>query len=384
MYASVQALLDFEPELPTDESLQSTLYKNAPLESPQQTALITNLRAERRDHLRDLSAEIALLTDALSRLKEQKKRVNSQLHVCTSAIHSPIRALPADVMCDILSLAVVRAPWDPPQDLEISSPTNDVGARQSRQWLARARDLPLSMAIWEPKLPESEQSESSYLDERSEESEEDEDEESEEDEDEEDTESDVAGMGIILGCRVAFPTYRIRDLRLVGNADNILPHICPLPRDSFPFLERFHLKLYGVGNWHGMTPSIVVFAQSTRLWHLRLEGHIPEFFYENLHRRSLTDVHLGLCEPVLRRVAFLGQCPHLERLDIESQEFYPITRSDLDFDAVELGRLKSLTMRGLRCVYLPEKLTTPLLRSFSCVLPDMLKELSDEGLEVEL
>ena len=87
---------------PTDESLQSTLYKNAPLEFPQQTALITNLRAERRDHLRDLSAEIALLTDALSRLKEQKKRVNSQLHVCTSAIHSPIRALPADVMCDIL------------------------------------------------------------------------------------------------------------------------------------------------------------------------------------------------------------------------------------------------------------------------------------------
>ena len=79
----------------------------------------------------------------------------------------------------------------------------------------------------------------------------------------------------------------------------------------------------------------------------------------------MTDVHLGLCEPVLRRVAFLGQCPHLERLDIESQEFYPITRSDLDFDAVELGQLKSLTMRGPKCVYLPEKLTTPLLRSFS-------------------
>ncbi|KAL1701810.1 hypothetical protein EV121DRAFT_211348 [Schizophyllum commune] len=350
MYVSVQALLDSEPELPTDESLQSTLYKNAPLESPQQTALIINLRAERRDHLRDLSAEIALLTDALSRLKEQKKRVNSQLHVCTSAIQSPIRALPADVMCDILSLAVVRAPWDPPQNLERS-------ARQIRPWLARARDLPLSMAIWEPEPPESGHSESSYMDERSE--------ESGEDEDEEDTESDVAGMEIILGCKVAFPTYRIRDLRLVGNADNILPHICLLPRDSFPLLERFHLKLHGVGNWRGMTPSIVAFAESTRLWHLRLEGHIPEFFYENLFRWSLTDVHLGLCEPVLRRVAFLGQCPHLERLDIESQEFYPITRSDLDFDAVELGRLKSLTMRGLRCVYLQEKLTTPLLRSFS-------------------
>ena len=198
---------------PTDESLQSTLYKSAPLESPQQTALITNLRAERRDHLRDLSAEIALLSDALSRLKEQKKRVNSQLHVCTSAIHSPIRALPADVMCDILSLAVVRAPWDPPQNLERLSPTarsllrlthvcrgwrqamhglpslwrelplswdlveNDVSARQIRPWLARARDLPLSMAIWEPEPPELEPSDLSHWNERSEESGEEEDEE---------------------------------------------------------------------------------------------------------------------------------------------------------------------------------------------------------------
>ncbi|KAI5834637.1 hypothetical protein K523DRAFT_412258 [Schizophyllum commune Tattone D] len=409
MYASVQTLIDCWPSLPADPSLHATLRLNAPLESTEQKASISALLRERRDHLRELSAEITLLADALSRLKRQRKAVDEEARVCQMAIKSPIRALPADVMCDILSLAVVRAPWDPPQDLEISSPTvrsllgltqvcrgwrqamhslpllwrelplswdlveNDVDARQSRQWLARARDLPLSMAIWEPKLPESEQSESSYLDERSEESEEDEDEESEEDEDEEseeaedeeDTESDVAGMGIILGCRVAFPTYRIRDLRLVGNADNILPHICLLPRDSFPLLERLHLKLHEVGNWRGMTPSIVAFAESTRLWHLRLEGHIPEFFYENLHRRSVTDVHLGLCEHVLRRVAFLGQCPHLERLDIESQEFYPITRSDLDFDAVELGRLKSLTMRGLRCVYLPEKLTTPLLRSFS-------------------
>ncbi|KAI4525381.1 hypothetical protein K525DRAFT_266115 [Schizophyllum commune Loenen D] len=395
MYASVQTLIDCWPSLPADPSLHATLRLNAPLESTEQKASISALLRERRDHLRELSAEITLLADALSRLKRQRKAVDEEARVCQMAIKSPIRALPADVMCDILSLAVVRAPWDPPQDLEISSPTvrsllgltqvcrgwrqamhslpllwrelplswdlveNDVDARQSRQWLARARDLPLSMAIWEPKLPESEHSESSYMDERSEESGED------EDEDEEDTESDVAGMEIILGCKVAFPTYRIRDLRLVGNADNILPHICLLPRDSFPLLERLHLKLYGVGNWRGMTPSMVAFAESTRLCHLRLEGHIPEFFYENLHRRSLMDVHLGLCEPVLRRVAFLGQCPHLERLDIESQEFYPITRSDLDLDAVELGRLKSLTMRGLRCVYLPEKLTTPLLRSFS-------------------
>ncbi|KAL1694674.1 hypothetical protein GGG16DRAFT_110007 [Schizophyllum commune] len=395
MYASVQTLIDCWPSLPADPSLHATLRLNAPLESAEQKASIGDLLRERRDHLRELNAEITLLADALSRLKKQRKAVDEEARVCQMAIKSPIRALPADVMCDILSLAVVRAPWDPPQDLERSSPTvysllgltqvcrgwrhaihglpslwremplswdlveNDVGARQYRQWLARARDLPLSMAIWEPKLPESEHSESSYMDERSEESGED------EDEDEEDTESDVAGMEIILGCKVAFPTYRIRDLRLVGNADNILPHICLLPRDSFPLLERFHLKLHGVGNWRGMTPSIVAFAESTRLWHLRLEGHIPEFFFENLFRWSLTDMHLGLCEPVLRRVAFLGQCPHLERLDIESQEFYPITRSDLDFDAVELGRLKSLTMRGLRCVYLPEKLTTPLLRSFS-------------------
>ncbi|KAL1715036.1 hypothetical protein EV715DRAFT_208420 [Schizophyllum commune] len=351
MYASVQTLIDCWPSLPADHSLHATLRLNAPPESAEQKASIGDLLRERRDHLRELNAEITILADALSRLKKQRKAVDEEARVCQMAIKSPIRALPADVMCDILSLAVVRAPWDPPQDLERSSPT--VCSLLGLTQVSRARDLPLSMAIWEPKLPESEHSQSSYLGERSDESE------------EEDTESDVAGIGNILGCRVAFPTYRIRDLRLVGNADNILPHICPLPRDSFPLLERLHLKLHGVGNWHGMTPSIVAFAESTRLWHLRLEGHIPEFFYENLHRRSVTDVHLGVCEHVLRRVAFLGQCPHLERLDIESQEFYPITRSDLDFDAVELGRLKSLTMRGLRCVYLPEKLTTPLLRSFS-------------------
>ncbi|KAL1661506.1 hypothetical protein GGF50DRAFT_117914 [Schizophyllum commune] len=368
MYASVQTLIDCWPSLPADPSLHATLRLNAPLESTEQKASISDLLRERRDHRRELDAEITILADALSRLKRQQKAVDEEARLCQMAIKSPIRALPADVMCDILSLAVVRAPWDPPQDLERSSPTvcsllgltqvcrgwrhaihglpslwrelplswdlveNDVGARQYRQWLARARDLPLSMAIWEPKLPESEQSESSYLDERSEESEEDEDEESEEDEDEEDTESDVAGMGIILGCGVAFPTYRI------------------------PLRSRELARHDSIDRRVRRVDTVV---------HLRLEGHIPEFFYENLHRRSVTDVHLGLCEHVLRRVAFLGQCPHLERLDIESQEFYPITRSDLDFDAVELGRLKSLTMRGLRCVYLPEKLTTPLLRSFS-------------------
>ncbi|KAL1733110.1 hypothetical protein EV714DRAFT_205115 [Schizophyllum commune] len=340
MYASVQTLIDCWPSLPADHSLHATLRLNAPPESAEQKASIGDLLPERRDHLRELNAEITILADALSRLKKQRKAVDEEARVCQMAIKSPIRALPTDVMCDILSLAVVRAPWDPPQNLERSSPAARSLLRLTqvcRGWRQAIHGLP---SLWR-ELPLSW------------------------DLDEEDTESDVAGMEIILGCKVAFPTYRIRDLRLVGNADNILPHICLLPRDSFPLLERFHLKLHGVGNWRGMTPSIVAFAESTRLWHLRLEGHIPEFFYENLHRRSVTDVHLGLCEHVLRRVAFLGQCPHLERLDIESQEFYLITRSDLDFDAVELGRLKSLTMRGLRCVYLPEKLTTPLLRSFS-------------------
>ncbi|KAL1661505.1 hypothetical protein GGF50DRAFT_60960 [Schizophyllum commune] len=348
MYASVQALLDSEPELPTDESLQSTLYKNAPLDSPQQTALITNLRAERRHHLRDLSAEIALLTDALSRLKEQKKRVNSQLHVCTSAIHSPIRALPADVMCDILSLAVVRTPWDPPQNLERS-------ARQIRPWLARACDLPLSMAIWEPELPELEPSELSHWNERSEESEE------EEDEEEEATESNVASMGNILGSKATFPTSRIRDLRLVGNAENILPHLVPLPRDAFPVLERLHLRFHEPKY---STPSIVAFADSTRLWHLRLEDHIPDLLYDHLQRRSLTDVHLSLDEPLLSRLAFLGQCPHLERLDFDSRNS-PASWSSSSDNLVTLGRLKSLSLGGHRCHSLTRILSTPNLQAFS-------------------
>ncbi|KAI4525383.1 hypothetical protein K525DRAFT_148862, partial [Schizophyllum commune Loenen D] len=325
MFASVQALLDSEPELPTDESLQSTLYKNAALESPQQTVLITNFRAKRRDHLRDLSAEIALLTDALSRLKEHKKRVNSQLHVCTSAIHSPIRALPADVMCDILSLAVVRAPWDPPQNMERSSPT----ARS----LLRLTHSPFESSAWDAS----------------------------DDSIDQETESHVVGIGDILGNQVTFPTHRIRDLRLVGNAEIILPHIVPLPRDAFPVLERLHLRFYERSH---VTQSIVAFAESTRLWHLRLEGHIPDLLYGHLHRRSLADVHLSLHEPVLSRLAFLGQCPHLERLDFDSRKSLASRHSSSD-DLVTLGRLKSLSLRGHRCHSLTRILSTPNLQSFS-------------------
>ncbi|KAI5834638.1 hypothetical protein K523DRAFT_60566 [Schizophyllum commune Tattone D] len=388
MFASVQALLDSEPELPTDESLQSTLYKNAALESPQQTVLITNFRAKRRDHLRDLSAEIALLTDALSRLKEQKKRVNSQLHVCTSAIHSPIRALPADVMCDILSLAVVRAPWDPPQNMERSSPTarsllrlthvcrgwrqamhdmpflwrelllswnlleKDVCTRHFRLWLARARDLPLSFAISVPKILEPVHYESPFESSAWDAS---------DDSIDQETESHVVGIGDILGNQVTFPTHRIRDLRLVGNAEIILPHIVPLPRDAFPVLERLHLRFYERSH---VTQSIVAFAESTRLWHLRLEGHIPDLLYGHLHRRSLADVHLSLHEPVLSRLAFLGQCPHLERLDFDSRKSLASWHSSSD-DLVTFGRLKSLSLRGHRCHSLTRILSTPNLQSFS-------------------
>ncbi|KAI5899352.1 uncharacterized protein SCHCODRAFT_02682380 [Schizophyllum commune H4-8] len=352
MYASVEALLDFEPKLPSDESLLSTLYKNAPLESPLQTTLITILCAERKDHLQGLNAEIALLTDALSRLKEQKKRVRAQLHVCSSAIHSPIRALPADVMCDILSLAV---------NLERSSPTACSLLRLTqvcRGWRQAMHDMP---SLWRELLLSWNLLENDAdawriqvchpWDES-------------DDSIDEEVENHVAGIGDILGHQVTFPTHMIRDLRLVGNAEIMLPHIVPLPRDAFPVLERLHLRFHEPRYDRGFTPSIVAFAESTRLWHLRFEDHIPDLLYDHLHRQSLTDVHLSLFEPVLSRLVFLRQCPHLEHLDFESRKS-PATWSSSSDDLVTLGRLHSLSLRGHRCHSLTERISTPNLQAFS-------------------
>ncbi|KAI5899337.1 uncharacterized protein SCHCODRAFT_02482494 [Schizophyllum commune H4-8] len=336
MYASVQALVDSEPKLPPGASFRAILYQNAPLETTQNTALVCDLLNESRNHLRELNAEITLLTDALSRLKGQKKRVSEHIRVCHMAIHSPIRALPDDVMCEIFSLSVERAPWEPLREL------------------TRARDLPFSIEIWERSVFEH-----GYMSEWMD--------WSEWNAIVEKMERHAAYMGQILGDPNTLPTHRIRDLRLVGHAQSILPALSSLPRDAFPLLERLHLRILVDEDWVkklDKAPSIVAFTESTRLWHLRLEDRIPDFFFTHLYQRSLTDVNLSLYEPIPSQLV-LGQCTQLERLHINSLTTFR-RLFDKDFDLVTLDRLKLLSLRGTECYLLAPKLSTPSLESFSC------------------
>ncbi|KAI4525373.1 hypothetical protein K525DRAFT_219765, partial [Schizophyllum commune Loenen D] len=113
MYASVQALLDTKPQLPANSAVNEVLYENAAFESEHQRKLVEGLISERETHLRGLEAEITTLVDALDGLRQQQKTVRDELDVCRSAVSSPIRALPIDLITAILESTVDRTPWDP-------------------------------------------------------------------------------------------------------------------------------------------------------------------------------------------------------------------------------------------------------------------------------
>ncbi|KAL1677019.1 hypothetical protein EV122DRAFT_176345, partial [Schizophyllum commune] len=69
--------------------------------------------------MQELDAEMARLTDAVSRLAAEKDRIQEEYRLCRMALASPIRALPSETLCEIFELRVERIPWgEPPRSID--------------------------------------------------------------------------------------------------------------------------------------------------------------------------------------------------------------------------------------------------------------------------
>ncbi|KAL1694683.1 hypothetical protein GGG16DRAFT_46626 [Schizophyllum commune] len=319
MYASVQALLDTKPQLPADSAVNECLYENATFESEHQRKLVENLISERETHLRGLEAEITMLVDALDGLRQQQKTVRDELDVCRSAVSSPIRALPIDLITAILESTVDRTPWDPNSERSYVSPTVVSLLRTTQvcrawrlamygkpslwselilesrsisraayshelktcitQFFSRAGELPLSLTVRDSTMmpPDS----TWYRKIHSEE--------------EEDYHS--YNMSQLLGSSAVFPTHRLRVLRLVGYERHISPNLSDLPPDSFPLLEHLCLKYYAYSEPSG---TISAFSQSARLRKVELRGWFGASAtkYVRLPWAELTDIAIWDDAPI--------------------------------------------------------------------------------------
>ncbi|KAL1733103.1 hypothetical protein EV714DRAFT_178990, partial [Schizophyllum commune] len=195
-------------------ALREILYENAPCHTASQKELVNSLASERDRRMQELDAEMARLTDALSRLAAEKDRIQEEYRLCRMALASPIRALPSETLCEIFELRVKRTPWgEPPRSIDDFLPPT------VRTWYCKIHSVPSSVDSDELLKRE---------------------EEEEEEEEEEDYHS--YNMSQLQGSSAVFPTHRLRVLRLVGYERPISPNLSDLPPDSFPLLEHLCLK----------------------------------------------------------------------------------------------------------------------------------------------
>ncbi|KAI5834628.1 hypothetical protein K523DRAFT_60482 [Schizophyllum commune Tattone D] len=427
MYASVQALLDTKPQLPANSAVNEVLYENAAFESEHQRKLVEGLISERETHLRGLEAEITTLVDALDGLRQQQKTVRDELDVCRSAVSSPIRALPIDLITAILESTVDRTPWDPNSERSYVSPTVVSLLRTTQvcrawrlamhgkptlwselilewgsissaaythgskacitQWFSRAGELPLSLTIRDSTIspPDSTWYRKTHSVPSSVDSDELLEREQEEEED-----YYLYNMSQLLGSSAVFPTHRLRVLRLVGYERHISPNLSDLPPDSFPLLEHLCLKYHGYSEPSG---TISAFSQSARLRKVELWGWLGASVIKHVRLpwAELTDIAIWDDAPIrlqslqdtlamfasvvrltmrLNLVVWEQDVPRQERIVLHQLEYLLLyaTIPELDrlFIAPKLASLKMGANFSRRPITIEPFLTqTPRLTSFT-------------------
>ncbi|TRM59892.1 hypothetical protein BD626DRAFT_506781 [Schizophyllum amplum] len=130
MNPCVQDLLNRRPTVPDDISLQDTIYLNAPLRDTKQKEQIVRLLDDMQAYERDLDGKLNDLRATLDLIYQAKKEVSDGSERLRQATASPIRALPADIICDIIELCIDFEPfWSLPMSV-------------CRGWRAAAHALP--------------------------------------------------------------------------------------------------------------------------------------------------------------------------------------------------------------------------------------------------
>lgn len=397
MYPCVQDLLNRRPTVPDDISLQDTIYLNAPLRDTKQKEQIVRLLDDMQAYERDLDAKLNDLRATLDLIYQAKKEVSDGSERLRQATASPIRALPADIICDIIELCIDFKPFWTTSDDSNSSPDDNIDAllcltqvcrgwrvaahalprlwhqlrltgwcimetgraSLAEHWFSRSGILPIAYTIWvdpndvrdrrrtrrRARPPWTSRHSTDYNSD---------DDSSEEEAAKADVvadESYAQHMVQFLGNQLRFPARRLRDLRLVAKARHAAPALAALPQDSFARLENLHLRFLD----HDPKPPdapIVAFARSPLLRRLNLTV-MAEFQFEPRHIQLpwafLTHLTLDVLAQTKTFVGILRECIHLVDTHINEDGLISAEREVLgDEDAILATPVTLDNLRSLR------------------------------------